>query len=124
MATEKTFMEESTAPGTGAAFDYQFYYFLYRLLNMKKGQSIGLEIRDDVHSELDNDVQLLFQVKHTIQTKADGLPIALAELDSDLWKTLYNWARVISDPKASRKETSAQLELLKKQNFTSFQIKA
>ncbi|WP_431480044.1 hypothetical protein [Pseudomonas simiae] len=117
MATEKTFMEESTAPGTGAAFDYQFYYFLYRLLNMKKGQSIGLEIRDDVHSELDNDVQLLFQVKHTIQTKVDGLPIALAELDSDLWKTLYNWARVISDPKASRKETSAQLDFIKKTEF-------
>lgn len=117
MATEKTFMEESTAPGTGAAFDYQFYYFLYRLLNMKKGQSIGLEIRDDVHSELDNDVQLLFQLKHTIQTKADGSPIALAELDSDLWKTLYNWARIISDPNASRKETSAQLAFVKKTEF-------
>lgn len=117
MATEKTFMEESTAPGTGAAFDYQFYYFLYRLLNMKKGQSIGLEIRDDVHSELNNDVQLLFQVKHTIQTRLGGEPIALVELDSDLWKTLYNWARVISDPKDSRKETPAQLTFVKKTEF-------
>lgn len=117
MAKEKTFMEESTAPGTGAAFDYQFYYFIYRLLNMKKGQSIGLEIRDDVHSELDNDVQLLFQVKHTIQTKADGAPITLAELDSDLWKTLYNWARVISDPKAGRKGTDDQVNFVKKTEF-------
>lgn len=66
MATPKTFMEESTAPGTGAGFDYQFHYFVYRLLNMKKGQSIGLEIKDDVHSDLDNDVQLLFQLKHTM----------------------------------------------------------
>lgn len=117
MVTGKTFMEETTAPGTGAAFDYQFYYFLYRLLNMKKGQSIGLEIRDDVHSELDNDVQLLFQVKHTIQKKADGEPIALAELDSDLWKTLYNWARVITDPKAGRGEAPAQLAFIKKTEF-------
>lgn len=117
MATEKTYMEESTAPGTGAAFDYQFYYFLYRLLNMKKGQSIGFELRDDVHTELDNDVQLLFQVKHTIQIKADGSPITLTELDSDLWKTLYNWARVISDPKANRKNTPDQLAFIKKTEF-------
>ena len=80
MATPKTFMEESTAPGTGAGFDYQFHYFVYRLLNMKKGQSLGLEIKDDVHSDLDNDVQLLFQLKHTIQTQAGGSPIALRKL--------------------------------------------
>ncbi|MEN4946533.1 hypothetical protein [Pseudomonas proteolytica] len=117
MVTAKTFMEETSAPGTGAAFDYQFYYFLYRLLNMKKGQSIGLEIRDDVHSQLDNDIQLLFQVKHTIQTRTDGEPIALVELDSDLWKTLYNWARVITDPKDGRGHTPEQLAFVKKTEF-------
>lgn len=117
MATEKTFMEESTAPGTGAGFDYQFHYFLYRLLNMKKGQSIGLEIKDDVHTDMDNDVQLLFQLKHTIQTQAGGKPIALTELDSDLWKTLYNWARVISDPKDGRAETANQLIFVRRTEF-------
>lgn len=117
MATDKTFMEESTAPGTGAGFDYQFHYFLYRLLNMKKGQSIGLEIKDDVHTDLDNDVQLLFQLKHTIQTQAGGSPIALSELDSDLWKTLYNWARVISDPKAGRAATAEQLTFVRRTEF-------
>lgn len=117
MATDKTFMEETTAPGTGAAFDYQFYYFLYRLLNMKKGQSIGLEIKDDVHSDLDSDVQLLFQLKHTIQKQADDNPIALSELDSDLWKTLYNWARVISDPKDKRGSKTAQLAFVKRTEF-------
>lgn len=117
MATEKTFMEESTAPGTGAGFDYQFHYFLYRLLNMKKGQSIGLEIKDDVHTDMDNDVQLLFQLKHTIQTQAGGKPIALTELDSDLWKTLYNWARVISDPKDGRAETANQLKFVRRTEF-------
>ena len=116
MAIEKTFMEESTAPGTGAGFDYQFHYFIYRLLNMKKGQSIGLEIKDDVHTDMDN-VQLLFQLKHTIQTQADGNPIALTELDLDLWKTLYNWARVISDPKDDRAEKADQLTFVRRTEF-------
>lgn len=117
MATPKTFMEESTAPGTGAGFDYQFHYFVYRLLNMKKGQSIGLEIKDDVHSDLDNDVQMLFQLKHTIQTQAGGSPIALTELDGDLWKTLYNWTRVITDPRDGRSEIAAQLQFVKRSEF-------
>lgn len=117
MANEKTFTEETAAPGTGAGFDYQFYYFLYRLLNMKKGQSIGLEIKDDVHSDQKNDVQLLFQVKHTIQKQAGGKPIALSELDHDLWKTLHNWARVISDPRDKRIKLKDQLEFIKRTEF-------
>lgn len=117
MANEKTFTEETAAPGTGAGFDYQFYYFLYRLLNMKKGQSIGLEIKDDIHSDQKNDVQLLFQVKHTIQKQAGGKPIALSELDHDLWKTLHNWARVISDPRDKRIKLKDQLEFIKRTEF-------
>lgn len=117
MPTKKTFTEEAAAPGTGAGFDYQFYYFLYRLLNMKKGQSIGLEIKDDVHSDQKNDVQLLFQVKHTIQKQANGNPIALRELDSDLWKTLHNWARIISDPRDERSNVKKQIEFVKKTEF-------
>lgn len=117
MATQKTYMQETTAAGTGAAFDYQFYYFLYRLLNMKKGQSIGLEIKDDVHSDLDNDVQLLFQLKHTIQKQADGHAIALSELDADLWKTLHNWARVICDPRDGRQCEAAQSAFVKNTEF-------
>ena len=113
----RTYMEEATAPATGAAFDYQFYYFIYRLLNMKKGQSIGLEIKDDVHSDLDHDLQLLFQVKHTIQKQADGNAIALSELDADLWKTLSNWARVICDPKDCREDEAAQLAFVKRTEF-------
>lgn len=117
MTKEKTFMDESTAPGTGVGFDYQFYYFLYRLLNMKKGQSIGLEIKDDVHCDLANDVQLLFQVKHTIQKQANRSPIALQELDTDLWKTLHNWARITTDPKDQRSCIDAQLKFLKRTEF-------
>lgn len=117
MATEKTFTEEAAAPGTSAAFDYQYHYFLYRLFNMKKGQSIGLEMKDDVHSDQENDVQLLFQVKHTIQKQLAGNPIALRELDPDLWKTLHNWARIISDPRDSRSKVKDQLSFVKRTEF-------
>lgn len=117
MTTEKTFTEEAAAPGTSAAFDYQYHYFLYRLFNMKKGQSIGLEMKDDVHSDQENDVQLLFQVKHTIQKQLTGKPIALRELDPDLWKTLHNWARIISDPRDSRSKIKDQLNFVKRTEF-------
>jgi len=117
MGTSKTFMEKTAAPGASAGFDYQYYYFLYKVLNLKKGQSVGLEIKDDVHTDVDNDLQLLFQLKHTIQKQADGKPVALTELDADLWKTLHNWAKVISDPNDGRAAEAAQLTFVSKTEF-------
>ncbi|MGE6793247.1 ABC-three component system protein [Pseudomonas guineae] len=117
MGTSKTFMEKTAAPGASAGFDYQYYYFLYKTLNLKKGQSVGLEIKDDVHTDVDNDLQLLFQLKHTIQKQADGKPVALTELDTDLWKTLHNWAKVISDQNDGRATEAAQLTFVSKTEF-------
>ncbi len=117
MEKTKTFMEKTAAPGASAGFDYQYYYFLYKILNLKKGQSVGLEIKDDVHTDLDNDLQILFQLKHTIQKQADGKPVALTELDPDLWKTLHNWAKVISDPNDDRDTETAQLKFVSKTEF-------
>lgn len=117
MGTSKTFMEKTAAPGPSAGFDYQYYYFLYKILNLKKGQSVGLEIKDDVHTDVDNDLQLLFQLKHTIQKQADGKPVALTELDADLWKTLHNWAKVISDPNDDRANEAAQLAFVSRTEF-------
>ncbi len=95
MGTSKTFMEKTAAPGPSAGFDYQYYYFLYKILNLKKGQSVGLEIKDDVHTDVDNDLQLLFQLKHTIQKQADGKPVALGVLQgscrvSRVFKLLFS----------------------------------
>ena len=117
MATGKSFTEKTAAPGASAGFEYQYYYFLYRLLNLKKGQSVGLEIKDDVHTDLQNDVQLLFQLKHTIQKQANNSPIALSELDSDLWKTLHNWASVIVDPVDKRALEQDQIDFVKRTEF-------
>lgn len=102
-------VDATSAEDKSIGFDYQYYYFLNELLNLKIGMTVGLEVMDDVHTELDNDTQVLVQLKHTIQTKADGDPKNLTTMDSDLWKSLSNWAKVISDPSAGRYETNEQL---------------
>lgn len=117
MAKEKSFTEKTSASDTSIGFDYQYYYFLLRILNLGVGQSVGLEIKDDVHTELDADFNILYQVKHTVQTNTAGAPIALTELDADLWKTLYNWSQVISDKTDGRGEIAAQLKFVDKTEF-------
>ncbi|NML32888.1 ABC-three component system protein [Paraburkholderia antibiotica] len=117
MAEEKSFTEKTGAGDTSIGFDYQYYYFLHRILNLGAGQSVGLEIKDDVHTELDADFNILFQVKHTVQTNKAGASIALSELDADLWKTLYNWSQVISDKVDGRKEIAEQLKFVDKTEF-------
>ncbi|WP_150691261.1 ABC-three component system protein [Pandoraea communis] len=117
MAEEKSFTEKTSAGDTSIGFDYQYYYFLHRILNLGAGQSAGLEIKDDVHTELDADFNILYQVKHTVQTNASGTPVALSELDADLWKTLYNWSQVISDKVDGRKESAKQLKFAENTEF-------
>ena len=117
MAKEKSFTEKTSAGDTSIGFDYQHYYFLYRILNLGTGQSVGLEIKDDVHTELGADFNILYQLKHTAQTNAVGAPVALAELDADLWKTLYNWSQVVSDKVDGRKEIAAQRAFVARTEF-------
>ncbi|HEY9102348.1 ABC-three component system protein [Chitinimonas sp.] len=117
MAEEKSYSEKTSAGDTSIGFDYQHYYFLYRILNLGTGQSVGFEIKDDVHTELKADFNILYQLKHTVQTNAAGTPIALTELDSDLWKTLYNWSQVISDKVDGREELAAQRLFVSKTEF-------
>ena len=112
MAKEKSFTEKASSGDTSIGFDYQYYYFLHRVLCLGIGQSVGLEIKDDVHTELDSDFNILYQVKHTVKTNAAGAPVALKELDPDLWKTLYNWSQIISDKVDGRGEVVAQLKFV------------
>lgn len=117
MAEEKSFTEKTSAGDKSIGFDYQHYYFLYRILNLGTGQSVGLEIKDDVHTELNADFNVLYQLKHTVQTNAAGAPVALTELDADLWKTLYNWSQVISDKADGREDVAAQRAFVAKTEF-------
>jgi hypothetical protein len=117
MANKKSFAELTNADNKEIGFHYQYYYFLYRLLNLKSGQSVGLEVKDDVHTDLDNDTQILFQLKHTVQNNVAGDPLALTELDGDLWKTLHNWAKIISDETDGRSLKPEQIKFIKKTEF-------
>lgn len=112
-----SFTDSVSAADTSIGFEYQYYYYLDRLVNLKTGESAGLEVKDDVHSDLATGYCILVQLKHTVQTNAAGLPISLSELDLDLWKTLYNWTRIITDSTQQRNVVANQLEYIKNTEF-------
>ena len=86
MATQ----EQHTAGAQILGFEYQLYYFMLLALELKSGERIGFEVKDDIHIEKDNGKTILFQAKHTIHENQN-----LTELDADLWKTLSVWAGFI-----------------------------
>lgn len=88
---------EHTAGPQLIGFDYQFYYFMYLILDLNSGEKIGFEVLDDIHIELANGSIELLQTKHTIQKTAKEEIVNLAERDSDLWKTISNWILFIKD---------------------------
>lgn len=115
--SKSSFTDSVSAADTSIGFEYQYYYYLDRLVNLRTGESAGLEVKDDVHSELATGFCILVQLKHTVQTNAAGAPIALSELDSDLWKTLYNWTRIITDDTQQRDTLAKQLEYIGNTEF-------
>ncbi len=117
MKSKRTHSEKTSADKTAIGFDYQYYYFLWKVLSLNKGESAGLEVLDDVHTELQDSYQILYQLKHTVQQKNDNTAVNMATLDKDLWKTISNWVQVIEDPKDNRTLLSAQLEFISKTIF-------
>lgn len=102
----------TSASDKSIGFDYQFYYFMYLLLDLRHNEKIGIEIKDDIHVDLQNGGLILIQTKHTIQIKKDFSRINLTERDKDLWKTINNWVKVINentDTEEFIKNTSFQL---------------
>lgn len=115
MENEKTreTMEKFSADKSELGFEYQFLFFLWKLLEMKKGETVSWEVKDDVSLDLPDGTTYLFQIKHTIQNKSDATPLNLTDLDSDLWKTLSNWTQIIN----TRKDISEQKSFLEKTFF-------
>lgn len=85
-------LDKHTADYKSIGFDYQFYYFLYLLLDLRLGEKIGYEIEDDIRIDKADGTIILIQAKHTIQTNATGEKINMSTLDIDMWKTLGIWA--------------------------------
>ncbi len=117
MAKERTQADKTSADKKVLGFEYQYWFFLWRVLQLKSGESVGLEVSDDVHTELNDDRQILFQLKHSMKQKSGGATENLTKLDSDLWKTMSNWSRVITDSVDGRDQESNQLAFLKKTDF-------
>ncbi|ODR92271.1 hypothetical protein [Sinorhizobium alkalisoli] len=114
---ERSRVDTTSAEDKSIGFDYQYYYFLNELLNLKSGQVVGLEVLDDVHVERPDGSHLLVQLKHTVQKNAQGLPINLTTMDSDLWKSISNWCKVIIDPAEGRTSVASQLAFTRKTGF-------
>lgn len=110
-------VDKTSAEDKSIGFDFQYYYFLNRLLQLKKGQTLGLEVMDDVHCDLSNDRQILVQLKFTTQKKKGGDAKNLTSLDKDFWKTASNWAKVITDENAGRKDKAEQLKFAQRSDF-------
>ena len=102
----------TSADDKSIGFDYQFYHFFYALLDLRHGEKVGIEVKDDVHIDLANGTTILIQAKHTLQQTKDGNSINLTERDKDLWKTLSNWTKLIleqDNPEDFIKNTKFQL---------------
>ncbi|MCP1996176.1 hypothetical protein [Flavobacterium sp. HSC-61S13] len=117
MNDNKTHIEKTAAESKSIGFDYQYYFFLWKVLMLQPNESVGLEVKDDVHTDLRNNHQMLYQLKHTIKKNTVGNPINLTTSDLDMWKTFSNWSKVISDKNDSRETIQAQLSFIQKTSF-------
>lgn len=97
MKEMSSFQENVSADKTSIGFEYQFYYFIYKILGLKQGDKLGYEVKDDVHLELSNGEYILMQLKHSMKEKSDGTISNLTTKDIDLWKTIYNWINMINE---------------------------
>lgn len=113
----KKFTDTVAAETKSIGFDFQYYFFLWKLLSLQKGETVGLECKDDVHTELNDSQQILYQIKHSLQKNATGDVVNLTSLDSDLWKTLSNWIKIITDKNDNRSTPDKQLAFIKKTTF-------
>jgi hypothetical protein len=117
MSNNKTHSEKTAAESKSIGFDYQYYFFLWKVLLLQPNESVGLEVKDDVHTDLSDNHQVLYQLKHTIKKNVDGSLANLTTSDLDMWKTFSNWSKVISDKNDSRGTTQAQLSFSAKTSF-------
>lgn len=99
MAETKSIQEQHTAAAPAIGFDYQFYYFMLLALELRHGQKVGFEVKDDVHIDRQDGTTILFQTKHTVLKSSAGTTQNLTTLDSDLWKTLSNWTDFVKQDK-------------------------
>lgn len=110
--SQKSIQEQTAADKKSIGFDYQYYYFFYKMLQLETGQSIGYEVKDDIHIDKENGELILIQLKHSLDSKAN-----LTEKDADLWKTISNWIKIINDITQNRSNLEDQLKYINNTTF-------
>jgi len=86
----KGFFEQVAADKSQLGFDYQDLVCLEYLIDIKLGETVGLEVFDDIHHGRICGGKALIQVKHSINNE-----VALTNRDIDLWKTLHHWSKAL-----------------------------
>ncbi len=114
----KSQYDKTSAEPIFTGFDYQYYYFLYEILNLaEKNEEIGLEKKDDVHIQIGKKL-ILVQLKHTTQIYKNGKTINLTTRDKDLWHTIHNWLSFIKDKECGGGKTiTEQKKYIKNTTF-------
>jgi hypothetical protein len=90
------YSEKIAADKTSLGFEYQDFVYTEKLIELRPGQTLGLELHDDIHIATaadDGSIKdlLLMQVKHSVGTGN------ITDRDLDLWKTIYNWVKLVPD---------------------------
>ena len=89
----KGFFEQISSDKSQLGFDYQDLVCMEYLIDLRQGESIGLEVFDDVHHAKVSGVRSLVQVKHSVNDGSN-----LTNSDIDLWKTLHHWSVALEQP--------------------------
>lgn len=88
------YSEKIAADKTSLGFEFQDLVYIEKLIELREGQTLGLELHDDIHVETvaDDgyiDDLLLIQVKHSVHAGN------ITDRDVDLWKTIHNWLKLV-----------------------------
>lgn len=84
-------LNNHSAPGTAAAFSYQFERALLWLAESPAGFTIGMETDDDVAVRGPDASRVLEQDKHSIRDKSEPF----GDRSKDLWNTLVIWLEAL-----------------------------
>lgn len=95
-------LSSHSAPGTNAAFLYQFERALYWLAKSPSGSAIGVETDDDVAVHGADEAKLLEQDKHSICDNAKPF----GDRSKDLWNTLSTWIEALNGKEVDADSTS------------------
>lgn len=110
---EKNDIIENTGHDAKGAkgFDYQFLYFINRLLKMvEKGDVVFYEKYDDVSMSSDEGL-VYFQLKHTIGG-SNQKTVNLSLRDHDLWKTIAVWIDI-----TNKQDKDKRIDFLESNGF-------